>query len=147
MKVRFKREIVTLGHLVDPSRRVGRYIEPEAWNRILDDPEVTVIDVRNRYEIHEGSFPGAVNPQTDAFREFPAFVAERMGAEKARKVAMFCTGGIRCEKATSYLLDAGFTDVVQLRGGILGYLDGVQPAESRWQGRCFVFDERGVVDS
>lgn len=144
-KVRLKREIVTIGIPTDPRGRVGRYVEADEWNRLLDDPETTVIDVRNRYEIREGTFPGAIDPGTDAFREFPEFVAQNLDPKRTRRVATFCTGGIRCEKATSYLLSLGFEDVIHLRGGILRYLQTAGEDENRWQGRCYVFDERGSV--
>jgi UPF0176 protein len=144
-KVRVKREIVTIGLSTDPTARVGRYVEADEWNRLLADPEVLVVDVRNRYEIAEGTFPGAVDPRTDSFRQFPEWVERELDPLRHRRVAMFCTGGIRCEKATSYLLSRGFEDVVHLHGGIVRYLQTVEPEESRWEGRCYVFDESGSI--
>lgn len=143
MKV--KREIVTFGAEVDPTRVVGTYVSPEDWNALVDDPEVLVIDTRNEYEVAVGSFAGAVNPETVAFREFPDFVAEKLDPQKHTKVAMFCTGGIRCEKASSYLVSQGFGEVYHLQGGILNYLERVPEGESLWNGECFVFDERVTV--
>jgi UPF0176 protein len=143
MKVRLKKEIVTMGVPgVDPSRQVGSYVAPEDWNALISDPEVLVIDTRNSFEVKLGSFESAVNPGTRSFGEFPGFVARELLADKHRKIAMFCTGGIRCEKATSYLVQQGFTNVHHLKGGILKYLETVSPAESLWHGSCFVFDER-----
>jgi UPF0176 protein len=145
MKVKVKQEIVTFGAAVDPTRAVGIYVSPQDWNALVDDPEVLVIDTRNEYEVAVGSFAGAVNPETVAFREFPAFVAEQLDPGKHTKVAMFCTGGIRCEKASSYLVSQGFGEVYHLEGGILNYLEQVPESESRWRGECFVFDERVTV--
>lgn len=145
-KVKLKREIVTLGQpTVDPTTQVGTYVPPQAWNQIITDPEVLLLDTRNDYEVQIGTFQGAVNPQTESFREFPAYVQTHLKPEQHRKVAMFCTGGIRCEKATSYLLSQGFEQVYHLQGGILKYLEEVPQAESLWQGECFVFDERVAV--
>lgn len=147
MKVRVKREVVTLGVAgIDPARRTGEHVAPEAWNALISDPGVTVIDTRNRYEVYLGTFKGALNPQTDSFRDFPAFVAEHLDPARDRRIAMFCTGGIRCEKASSFLLEAGFEAVYQLDGGILAYLDAVDPQDSLWRGECFVFDDRVSVD-
>jgi UPF0176 protein len=146
LKVKLKREIVTLGvATADPTEQVGTYVAPEAWNRVIADPEILVLDTRNRYEVSIGSFEGAVNPQTSAFREFPAYVQAHLDPQKHKKVAMFCTGGIRCEKASAYLLSQGFEQVYHLKGGILKYLETVPATESRWQGECFVFDERVAV--
>ena len=146
MKVKLKKEIVTLGvPFVSPSKEVGTYVNPKDWNEIISDPEVTVIDTRNDYEVSIGSFQRAVNPQTESFREFPEYVSNNLNPDKQKKVAMFCTGGIRCEKATSYLLSQGFQEVYHLKGGILKYLEEVPQSESLWEGECFVFDERIAV--
>lgn len=145
-KVKLKKEIVTLGVPgVDPNRRVGTYVEPRDWNALVDDPEVLVIDTRNDYEVGIGSFKGAIDPQTKSFRDFPAYVREHFDPARHRKVAMFCTGGIRCEKASSFMLQEGFPEVFHLKGGILKYLEEVPAAESRWEGECFVFDNRVTV--
>ena len=145
-KVKLKKEIVTLGVPgVDPSRRVGTYVEPRDWNALVDDPEVLVIDTRNDYEVGIGSFKGAIDPQTKSFRDFPAYIREHFDPARHRKVAMFCTGGIRCEKASSFMLQEGFPEVFHLKGGILKYLEEVPAAESRWEGECFVFDNRVTV--
>ena len=147
LKVRVKPEIVTFGQPnCDPSERRGTPVDAEVWNALLDDPKVTVIDVRNHYETLIGGFPGSLRPRTDAFSEFPAFVRQALDPGKHRRVAMCCTGGIRCEKASAYLLDQGFESVQQLEGGILRYLATVAQAENRWQGECFVFDQRLSVD-
>ena len=150
MKVRLKKEIVTLGlPEVDPSQMAGTYVKPEDWNKLLDDPEVVVVDVRNDYEVAIGTFEGSVNPLTHSFSELPgwarrsAVLRERDG--KKPKVAMFCTGGIRCEKSTAFLRTEGFGEVYHLEGGILKYLETIPPEESRWRGECFVFDERVSV--
>ncbi|HEY6645307.1 rhodanese-related sulfurtransferase [Povalibacter sp.] len=146
MKVRLKKEIVTLGvPSVDPTRIVGTYVKPQDWNKLLDDPEVIVVDVRNDYEVALGTFAGAVNPQTRSFSELPAWVRNHEGLRQKPKVAMFCTGGIRCEKSTAFLRSEGFDEVYHLQGGILKYLETVPESESRWQGECFVFDERVAV--
>ncbi|WP_416676769.1 oxygen-dependent tRNA uridine(34) hydroxylase TrhO [Egbenema bharatensis] len=146
MKVRLKREIVTLGlPEVDPTTQVGTYVSPEEWNAVIADPEVVVIDTRNAYEVGIGTFKGAQNPQTDSFREFPDYVEQHLDPSKHKKVAMFCTGGIRCEKASSFMLAQGFQEVYHLKGGILKYLETVAPDESLWQGECFVFDQRVTV--
>ncbi|HEY9737683.1 MAG TPA: rhodanese-related sulfurtransferase, partial [Trichocoleus sp.] len=142
MKVKLKREIVTLGTAADPTERVGTYVPPQDWNQVIADPEVLVLDTRNDYEVQIGTFKGAVNPKTEAFREFPEYVQQHLDPRQHKKVAMFCTGGIRCEKATAYLLNQGFEQVYHLQGGILKYLEEVPEAESLWQGECFVFDER-----
>ena len=145
-RVKLKREIVTLGvDGVDP-QQAGTYVDPPAWNALLDDPDVTVIDTRNAYESEIGSFAGAIRPGTESFRDFPAFVDARLDPRRQRRIAMFCTGGIRCEKATAYLRQRGFDEVYQLRGGILRYLEEVPASESRWHGECFVFDERVSVN-
>lgn len=150
MKVRLKREIVTMGEPgIDPRASVGTYVEPQDWNALIADPDTIVIDTRNDYEVAVGTFAGAIDPTTATFRDFPAwFRGERerlLGAGKAPKVAMFCTGGIRCEKSTAFLKQEGIEDVFHLKGGILKYLETVPEAESLWQGECFVFDERVTV--
>lgn len=146
LKVRLKREIVTLGRPeADPTAAVGHYVEPAEWNQLLEDPEVLLLDTRNDYEVAIGSFKGAVDPQTASFREFPGFVAAHLDPARHKRVAMFCTGGIRCEKASSYLLSQGFDEVYHLRGGILNYLETVPAEASLWEGECFVFDERVAV--
>lgn len=147
MKVKLKREIVTIGLCdVDPTNVVGEYVEPEDWNKLISDPEVLVIDTRNDYEYEIGTFKGALNPNTQTFREFPEYVAENISSDKHKKVAMFCTGGIRCEKASSYMLEKNFDKVYHLKGGILNYFEKIQPEDSLWQGECFVFDERVAVN-
>ena len=147
MKVRVKKEIVTLGRPdIRPQSGTGRHVSHEEWNRLIRDPETLVIDTRNRYEIEVGTFPAAVDPATDSFREFPEFVATLEENDKARPVAMFCTGGIRCEKASALMQDMGFENVNQLDGGILSYLESVKSEENLWQGECFVFDTRVAVD-
>ncbi|MCM2374540.1 rhodanese-related sulfurtransferase [Rhodopirellula sp. ICT_H3.1] len=146
-RVRLKKEIVTMGvEGIDPLQSVGTYVDPEDWNSLVDDPDVILIDTRNDYEVEIGTFAGAVNPKTDTFREFPKFVEENLDPQQHPKVAMFCTGGIRCEKSTAYLKERGFSEVYHLRGGILNYLEKVSPEESRWRGECFVFDSRVSVD-
>jgi len=147
MKVRLKREIVTMGEPdIDPLGDVGRYVEPGDWNALIADPGTIVIDTRNDYEVAIGTFAGAVDPKTHSFRDFPAwFRAHREEFETAPKIAMFCTGGIRCEKATAYVKSLGFEDVFHLKGGILKYLEEVPAEQSLWQGECFVFDERVSV--
>lgn len=146
MKVRLKREIVSLGlPEVDPSERVGTYVNPEDWNALISDPEVLVIDTRNAYEVGIGTFKGAVNPETASFHQFPEYVRTQLNPAQHKKVAMFCTGGIRCEKASSFMLAEGFEQVYHLKGGILNYLKAVSPEESLWQGECFVFDQRVAV--
>jgi UPF0176 protein len=148
LRVRLRKEIVTLGRPdIRPRERTGSYVPPAQWNTLLEDPAVLVIDTRNRYEIGVGTFPGAIDPGTDSFREFPRFAGELAGTSPDRPVAMFCTGGIRCEKATALLLELGFSEVYQLQGGILRYLEEVEPADNKWQGECFVFDTRVAVDS
>jgi UPF0176 protein len=143
LKVRLKREIVTLGQpQVDPTRKVGTYIDAADWNAVISDPDVLVIDTRNAYEVAIGTFAGARNPVTGKFSDFPAYVRDNLCPAINRKIAMFCTGGIRCEKASAYLLAQGFADVYHLDGGILKYLEVVPPADSLWQGECYVFDQR-----
>jgi UPF0176 protein len=146
MKVKLKKEIVTLGvDGIDPNRQVGHYVEPKDWNEIISDPEVLVLDTRNDYEVAIGTFQRALNPNTQSFREFPQFV-EQFDPVRHKKVAMFCTGGIRCEKASAYMLQQGFDTVYHLKGGILKYLEEVPAEQSLWQGECFVFDHRVAVN-
>jgi UPF0176 protein len=143
LKVRLKKEIVTLGATaIDPTRQVGTYVDPADWNALIATPDTLVIDTRNAFEIAMGSFPGAIDPGIDSFGQFKDFAARHLDPARHRKVAMFCTGGIRCEKASAYLLAHGFAEVYHLKGGILKYLEGVPEAESRWRGECFVFDDR-----
>ena len=145
-KVKLKKEIVTLGVPgVDPNRRVGTYVEPQDWNALISDPEVLLIDTRNDYEVAIGTFEGAVDPRTKSFREFPEYVKSHYDPAKYKKVAMFCTGGIRCEKASSYMLGEGFEEVYHLKGGILKYLEEVPQEQTKWRGDCFVFDNRVTV--
>lgn len=150
MKVRVKREIVTMGEPdLDPLTSVGAYVAPQDWNALIDDPGTIVIDTRNAYEVAIGSFAGAIDPGTASFRDFPAWFrarrAELEAGGKAPRVAMFCTGGIRCEKSTAYLKSEGVEEVYHLKGGILSYLENIPASESRWHGECFVFDERVSV--
>ncbi|WP_043531038.1 rhodanese-related sulfurtransferase [Litchfieldella xinjiangensis] len=145
-KVKLKREIVTIGVPdIDPNDTVGTYVEPEQWNDIIADPEVLVIDTRNDYEVAIGSFERAIDPRTKSFREFPDYVRAHYDPAKHKKVAMFCTGGIRCEKASSFMLKEGFEEVYHLKGGVLNYLEKVPEAQSLWRGECFVFDNRVTV--
>lgn len=147
LHVRVKDEIVRLGRPdILPQVRTGTYVAPAEWNAVIEDPDVIVVDTRNHYEFEVGTFPGAIDPGTDSFRDFPAF-AERIAADfPGRPVAMFCTGGIRCEKATALMLELGFDEVYHLQGGILNYLQQVPGNQSRWQGECFVFDTRVALD-
>ena len=139
-------EIVTLGDAsINPNKAVGKYVNPEEWNALIRDPDVRVIDTRNEYEVKVGTFKGAENPHTDTFRQWPEYVEKELGSDKKQKIAMFCTGGIRCEKASSHLLENGFEDVYHLKGGILNYLETVPPEESDWDGECFIFDNRVSV--
>ena len=145
-KVKLKKEIVTLGVPgVSPTKMVGTYVKPQDWNAIISDPDVILIDTRNDYEYAIGSFKNAINPKTNTFREFPDYVKTHFNPKKHKKVAMFCTGGIRCEKASSYMISEGFDEVYHLEGGILKYLEEVNPEESLWQGECFVFDQRVAI--
>jgi UPF0176 protein len=146
MKVKLKKEIVTLGvDGIDPNVEVGAYVDPRDWNALISDPDVLVIDTRNDYEVQLGTFEGAVDPQLRTFREFPEYV-RRFDPERHKKVAMFCTGGIRCEKASAFMLQQGFGEVYHLKGGILKYLEEVPAAQSLWKGECFVFDNRVAVN-
>jgi UPF0176 protein len=146
MKVRLKKEIVTIGiPEVDPNEVVGTYLNPEEWNEVISDPETVLIDTRNDYEVAVGTFKGAVNPNTESFSAFPDYVKKNLDSRKHKKVAMFCTGGIRCEKASAYMKKLGFEEVYHLKGGILKYLETVPEEKSLWQGECFVFDQRVTV--
>lgn len=143
LKVRLRKEIVTLGQPgARPEMRTGQHVSPREWNRLLEDPEVVVIDTRNHFEVCAGTFEGATDPGTASFSEFPDFVARHLDPARHRKVAMFCTGGIRCEKASSWMLEQGFEEVYQLAGGILAYLEEVPQETGLWNGSCFVFDQR-----
>ena len=147
MKVKIKREIVTMGiPQINPDKLVGKYMDAKEWNDLITEPDVLVLDTRNQYEYEIGTFKNAVSPNTETFREFPEFVENNLDHERHRKIAMFCTGGIRCEKATSYLLSKGFENVFHLQGGILKYLEDVSQQENLWEGDCFVFDNRVAVD-
>ncbi len=150
-KARKKKEIVTIGlKQINPTKSVGKYIKAGEWNEFLEDPDSVVIDTRNEYEIKIGNFPGALNPQTNSFREFPAWVQNHLKPlieeNPSLKIGMYCTGGIRCEKATSYLIEEGFSDVHHLEGGILKYLEDVSYENSLWNGECYVFDQRVSLD-
>jgi UPF0176 protein len=143
LKVRLKKEIVTLGDAgADPTRQVGIYVDPSDWNALIAEPETLVIDTRNAFEVAIGTFAGALDPGIASFGQFRDFAARHLDPARHRRVAMFCTGGIRCEKASAYLLSRGFAQVYHLKGGILKYLEAVPEAESRWRGECFVFDDR-----
>lgn len=145
--VKLKKEIVTMGvEGIDPKQVVGTYVKPEDWNALISDPDVTLIDTRNDYEVAIGTFKNAQDPKTETFRQFPDYVKSNMDPKKQKKVAMFCTGGIRCEKSTAYLKEQGFEEVYHLQGGILKYLETVPEEESLWQGECFVFDNRVSVN-
>lgn len=151
LKVRLKREIVTMGcPTVKPAEQVGTYVPPQHWDALIADPETLVVDTRNRYEVEVGSFTGAIDPGTDSFREFPAWVEETLRPlveqRQPKAIAMFCTGGIRCEKSTAYLLQQGFENVHHLQGGILRYLEEIPEERSSWQGECYVFDQRVSVN-
>ncbi len=144
-KVRLKKETIPLGSPVDPNKGVGHYVKPQDWNALISDPDVITVDTRNDYEVQIGQFKGAVNPETDTFRDLPTWVQENIKDPK-KKVAMYCTGGIRCEKSTAYMKELGFEDVYHLEGGILKYLEEVPEEESMWEGACYVFDDRVAVD-
>ena len=146
-KVKLKKEIVTMGvEGIDPKQVVGTYVKPQDWNALISDPDVVLVDTRNNYEVKVGTFEGALNPDTTTFREFPQYVSDNLDPEKNKKVAMFCTGGIRCEKSTAYLKEQGFEEVYHLEGGILKYLEEVPEEDTMWQGECFVFDNRVTVN-
>jgi UPF0176 protein len=146
-KVKFRKEIVTLGvEGIDPLKNAGTYLSPEEWNELIKNPETVLVDTRNDYEYGLGTFKGAINPKTDNFREFPAYVEKHLKDKKDKPIAMFCTGGIRCEKSTAYLNDLGFKKVYHLKGGILNYLDEIPEEQSRWEGTCFVFDDRIAIE-
>ncbi len=146
-KVKLKKEIVTMGvEDIDPKEIVGTYVKPKDWNQLISDPDVLLVDTRNDYEVHIGTFKNAVNPNTETFREFPQYVKDNLDPEKHKKVAMFCTGGIRCEKSTAFLKQQGFDEVFHLEGGILKYLEEVPEDKSLWEGECFVFDNRVAVN-
>jgi UPF0176 protein len=146
MKVKLKKEIVTMGVKgINPNNTVGTYVNPQDWNALISDPDVILLDTRNDYEVSIGTFKGALDPKTTTFREFPKFVKRNLDKAKHKKVAMFCTGGIRCEKASSFMKEQGFEEVFHLQGGILKYLETVPESESLWQGECFVFDQRVAV--
>jgi UPF0176 protein len=143
LKVRLKKEIVTLGEpQADPTRQVGVYVDPADWNDLIATPDTLLIDTRNSFEVAMGTFEGALDPGIKSFGQFKEFAARHLDPARHRRVAMFCTGGIRCEKASAYLLSRGFAEVYHLKGGILKYLEGMPETESRWRGECFVFDER-----
>jgi UPF0176 protein len=144
-KVKIKREIISLGEPIDPRKGVGKYIPPQDWNDLIQDPEVLVIDTRNDYEVEVGTFKGAINPNTTMFKELPQATAEKIDSLKPKKIAMFCTGGIRCEKYSAFMLQKGYQEVYHLQGGILKYLEEIPSEESLWEGECFVFDERFSV--
>ena len=147
MRVRIRKEIVSLGRPdILPHKKTGTYVQATEWNALIEDPNVIVIDTRNSYEIEVGTFPRAIDPETDSFREFSAFAKELTNTAKDKPLAMFCTGGIRCEKATALMLELGFEEVYHLQGGILKYLADVPDEQSRWDGDCFVFDTRVAVD-
>lgn len=143
MKVHFKKEIVTMkAPEADPTQQVGQYVSAQEWNDLISDPEVVVIDTRNHFEVKMGQFEGAIDPMTTIFSEFPKFVKDNLDPAKHKKVAMYCTGGIRCEKASSYMKAQGFENVYHLKGGILKYLEEIAVDQSKWEGSCFVFDRR-----
>lgn len=145
LKVRLKREIVTLGQPADPTKRVGTYVAPDDWNAVVSDPDTVVIDTRNDYEVAIGTFQGALDPGTSSFGEFPDWWKQNQDRLAGKRIAMFCTGGIRCEKASSWLLDQGVPEVLHLKGGILKYLEDTPKTESTWLGECYVFDDRVAV--
>lgn len=145
MKIKLKKEIVTLGVEVKPRDLVGHYLNPQQWNELISQDDVILIDTRNDYEYQAGTFKGAIDPKTETFREFPEYVERELAEHKDKKIAMFCTGGIRCEKSTSLLLQQGFKEVYHLKGGILKYLEEMPAEQSLWQGECFVFDGRTAV--
>ncbi len=146
-KVKLKKEIVTMGvESIDPKKIVGTYVKPQDWNALISDPDVMLIDTRNDYEVQIGGFKNAINPETETFREFPQYVKDNLDPSKHKKIAMYCTGGIRCEKSTAYLKEQGFDEVFHLQGGVLKYLEEIPADESLWEGECFVFDNRVAVN-
>ena len=146
-KVKLKKEIVTMGvEGIDPKQVVGTYVKPSDWNALISDPEVVLVDTRNDYEVEIGTFENAIDPKTESFRDFPEWAKNNLDRNKHKKVAMFCTGGIRCEKSTAYMKEQGFEEVYHLEGGILKYLEDVPKEQTLWQGECFVFDNRVAVD-
>ncbi|STY27985.1 rhodanese domain protein [Legionella wadsworthii] len=146
-KVKLRKEIVTMGITnVDPLKEAGTYLSPEEWNELIQDPDVVLIDTRNDYEFELGTFKNAINPSTENFRDFPEYVRQHLLDKKDKKIAMFCTGGIRCEKSTAYLKNLGFENVYHLHDGILNYIEQMPKEESLWEGQCFVFDNRVAVD-
>ena len=147
IKVKLKKEIVTMGvEGIDPNKVVGTYVDPNEWNDIISDPNTVLIDTRNEYEYGIGTFKNAINPHTETFREFPDYVEQNLNPKEHKKVAMFCTGGIRCEKASAYMKEQGFEEVYHLKGGILKYLENVEKQDTLWDGECFVFDDRVAVN-
>lgn len=144
-KVRIKKEVISLGAPVSVHHRTGRYVDTRDWNALIADPQVIVLDARNRYEVHLGTFERAIDPCTKNFKQLPGFVHKTLDPKQHKKIATFCTGGIRCEKFSSWLLDQGFEEVFQLKGGILKYLEDIPQAQSKWRGECYVFDERVAV--
>ena len=146
-RVKLKKEIVTMGIPdIDPNHVVGSYVKPEDWNDLISDPDMVLVDTRNDYEVSIGTFKNAINPKTDTFRQFPGYVKSNLNPDRHKKVAMYCTGGIRCEKSTAYLKEQGFEEVYHLQGGILKYLETVAEADSMWEGECFVFDNRVSIN-
>lgn len=144
-RVRLKKEVIALGQPLPPGRAAGHYVDAKAWNDLIADPATLVLDARNAYEVHLGTFERAVDPNIRTFRQLPGFVRKNLDPKRHTKIATFCTGGIRCEKFSAWLLEQGFPEVYQLKGGILKYLEDTPPAESRWNGECYVFDERVAV--
>ena len=144
-KVKLKKEIISFGKPLTADQPVGTYVTPEEWNQLLDDENVVVLDTRNSYEVEVGTFPGAINPNTDSFRQLTDFVDRELADRKESKVAIFCTGGIRCEKFSSYLIEKGFKNVYHLKSGILKYLEEMPESQSRWQGTCYMFDDRRAL--
>ena len=142
LKIKLKREIITFGRTLEAGAQVARAVDAQEWNRLIDDPDVLVLDTRNGFEVEMGTFAHAVDPRLTSFSQFKTYVDRELAHDKNRKIAMFCTGGIRCEKASAYMIEAGFEDVSQLQGGILRYLEEIPETESRWHGDCFVFDQR-----
>jgi UPF0176 protein len=142
LKIKLKREIITFGQTLETGSQTGRAVGPENWNRLIDDPDVLVLDTRNGFEVEMGTFANAEDPKLTSFSQFKAYVDRKLSHDKDQKIAMFCTGGIRCEKASAYMIAAGFSEVYQLQGGILRYLEEIPEAQSRWRGDCFVFDQR-----